>query len=455
MDKDRARHSSHRDRDHDRVRRDSTGSALRHHDESSIDRPREKRIRAVSKSPPRFSDKKPRSEPNDRPKRDLPRGSAKDKARDGTREERYSREQSVSERGSTPIATVSSRSETEQKPHQTQKGVSFKLSKKLNADKYVPLCKRLQITDTLLASSVDIQSTADAAPSSSALDTAPLSEAELIEQRRKRREAIKARHKGQTSEPSSLLVQVLDPSKAIHSAEGQADAPNSPSQGVGGLLPRSYLVCADHRTESLTISPPVTPRERSGTDSPSNFDIPRESDVANSHAQTNGEFDDEPSAADYDPTADMQEDQRRHNERQYGEEVTAEMYDETKNNNQDVLVPKTAESETSKKKKAEFDMFADEDDDDMFAEAPATKDPGEHAASRAIPVPRAAIDMSMLDDFDDEDGYYKIIIGELLENRYHVQMNLGKGMFSAVVRAMDQVTHRLVAIKIIRNNETM
>ena len=34
-------------------------------------------------------------------------------------------------------------------------------------------------------------------------------------------------------------------------------------------------------------------------------------------------------------------------------------------------------------------------------------------------------------------------------------MNLGKGMFSAVVRAMDQVSHKLVAVKVIRNNETM
>lgn len=61
----------------------------------------------------------------------------------------------------------------------------------------------------------------------------------------------------------------------------------------------------------------------------------------------------------------------------------------------------------------------------------------------------------MLDNWDDPEGYYKVILGELLSGRYHVQANLGRGMFSGVVRATDITTQRLVAIKIIRNNETM
>jgi serine/threonine-protein kinase PRP4 len=61
----------------------------------------------------------------------------------------------------------------------------------------------------------------------------------------------------------------------------------------------------------------------------------------------------------------------------------------------------------------------------------------------------------MLDNWDDIEGYYKVILGELLNARYHVQANLGKGMFSSVVRAMDVTTKKLVAIKLIRNNETM
>ena len=101
-------------------------------------------------------------------------------------------------------------------------------------------------------------------------------------------------------------------------------------------------------------------------------------------------------------------------------------------------------------------MFAEGDEDDMFAEAPVGNRVAETDTARAVPMPMPkAIDMSMLDDFDDEDGYYKIILGELLDGRYHVQLSLGKGMFSAVVRAMDSVTKKLVAIKIIRSNETM
>ena len=44
----------------------------------------------------------------------------------------------------------------------------------------------------------------------------------------------------------------------------------------------------------------------------------------------------------------------------------------------------------------------------------------------------------IVDNFDDPDGYYRVILGETLDSgRYHVHANLGKGMFSNVVRARD------------------
>lgn len=46
-------------------------------------------------------------------------------------------------------------------------------------------------------------------------------------------------------------------------------------------------------------------------------------------------------------------------------------------------------------------------------------------------------------------------IGEQLDNRYLTLANLGRGVFSAVVKARDMQTNEEVAIKIIRNNETM
>lgn len=66
-----------------------------------------------------------------------------------------------------------------------------------------------------------------------------------------------------------------------------------------------------------------------------------------------------------------------------------------------------------------------------------------------------------IDAAADPEGYYQVILGELLDNgRYQVFSTLGKGMFSAVVRARimagekDEVGKE-VAIKIIRSQEAM
>ena len=100
-------------------------------------------------------------------------------------------------------------------------------------------------------------------------------------------------------------------------------------------------------------------------------------------------------------------------------------------------------------------MFADDDNDDMFAPEP-TIGPKKDDGTQAVRVPEAKqLDRSLLDDWDDPEGYYRIILGELLDDRYHVQTNLGKGVFSAVVRALDTITNRTVAIKIIRTQESM
>lgn len=154
---------------------------------------------------------------------------------------------------------------------------------------------------------------------------------------------------------------------------------------------------------------------------------------------------------------DMQEDKIRHGQHQRKDEVSSGAYDETAATNQDVLLHDRTGRQSSEKKGEEgFDMFAETDDLDMFAEVPAMSQKHEQEPSRAVPIPHSkALDMSMLDDWDDPEGYYKVILGELLDNRYHVQSSLGKGMFSGVVRAIDQKTKRLVAIKLIRNNETM
>ena len=195
-----------------------------------------------------------------------------------------------------------------------------------------------------------------------------------------------------------------------------------------------------------------------GQESPTTLEVLKDGNLANENAIASPQ-EDEPSAADYDPTMDMQEDQLRNNQRHQGDEVPSAMYDETNAVEQDVLLPKTAlDTTTEHETKNDFDMFAEAEEIDMFAEAPAAAERSkpERESAKAVPLPQAkALDMSMLDDWDDPEGYYKVILGELLEGRYHVQSNLGRGMFSGVVRAMDHKTSRLVAIKMVRNNETM
>ncbi|KAI5401537.1 hypothetical protein KIW84_066131 [Lathyrus oleraceus] len=63
------------------------------------------------------------------------------------------------------------------------------------------------------------------------------------------------------------------------------------------------------------------------------------------------------------------------------------------------------------------------------------------------------------DNWDDAEGYYSYRFGEILDGRYEVTAAHGKGVFSTVVRAKNLKTGNgepdEVAIKIIRNNDTM
>ncbi|RMZ81891.1 hypothetical protein DV738_g2056, partial [Chaetothyriales sp. CBS 135597] len=179
-----------------------------------------------------------------------------------------------------------------------------------------------------------------------------LDEAAIIEERRKRREAIKNKFRGQGT---PLLVQ------ALHSGTDTA----------ADIIPA---------LESAASSP------------------------AQSEHQLSTTAEDGPSAADYDPTIDMQEERARHDKQ--------------------------------------------DDDDDMFAEAPAVRPKADLKAPQAL-------DVGMMDNWDDPEGYYITILGELIDNRYQVTQNLGRGMFSSVVRATDSHSSQVVAIKIVRSNESM
>jgi serine/threonine-protein kinase PRP4 len=260
-----------------------------------------------------------------------------------------------------------------------------------------------------------------------------------------------------------LLVQALQlGDKSGDSTPGQQDD-NTPSARSSTCFFKFCSRSANHNiTASPNLSTPTTPVESQDPGSPAAFLITNDQDLANTNGEAiAGDEMDGPSAADYDPTVDMREDRQR-NDLRHNDEVSSGAYDETlPTTEQDVLLPtETAEvEEKPKKSKDDFDMFA-EDDDDMFAEDPVPNGKPHAAISddvaKAVPIPQAKeLDIGLLDNWDDIEGYYKVILGELINGRYHVQANLGKGMFSGVVRAMDVTTKKLVAIKLIRNNETM
>lgn len=74
--------------------------------------------------------------------------------------------------------------------------------------------------------------------------------------------------------------------------------------------------------------------------------------------------------------------------------------------------------------------------------------------------------VAVVDNVDDAEGYYRITPGEIVDDgRYQVTITLGKGMFSAVVKAKvlkavgqerrQDVVGKEVAIKVIRSQESM
>ena len=289
-----------------------------------------------------------------------------------------------------------------------------------------------------------------------------LDEAALIEQRRKRRAAVLAKHsRGATP----LLVQALQigdkaTSETPNRSETDADEGHSSSREGMPVIILTPDPRADEILATPEVSTPSTPKE---IQDPGAFPVMNDQELANDGATKTAIADDGPSAADYDPTMDMKEDRHRDEERHHHEEVGSSAYDEIKQSTEvDVPIPAVAPKKDEPKKNEDeddFDMFADGDDDDMFAEekpeqAKPSKRSDDSAPAAAV-MDGKVLNVGMLDNWDDPEGYYKVILGELLNNRYHVQANLGKGMFSGVVRATDITTKKLVAIKIIRANETM
>ncbi|KGO46474.1 hypothetical protein PEX1_005650 [Penicillium expansum] len=275
----------------------------------------------------------------------------------------------------------------------------------------------------------------------------PINEADALEARRKRREAIRAKHRSQAT---PLHLKALNVSEVETDSSTPGTEPTSAKETSGEFLLDKLSLASTKLTPINSIdSPRASPFEQPGEAFPGS--IGKDMDMINSNAPVGGTDKDGPSAADYDPTLDTKEERQKHGNVQDGrDEISSAAYDETKTVKQDILLPDAAPAPPPKTEA--FDMFAD-DDDDMFAEEVPDAKPV-HASATAVPQGKE-LDISMMDNWDDSEGYYAVRLGELINGRYHVHQNLGKGMFSSVVRATDTQTGGLVAVKIIRQNAIM
>ena len=95
------------------------------------------------------------------------------------------------------------------------------------------------------------------------------------------------------------------------------------------------------------------------------------------------------------------------------------------------------------------DMFAEDIDESWLVE-------GCNVDSRRLQTMKSQTARKMVDDWDDQEGYFKVRVGEIMNARYEVSGTSGQGVFSNVVRARDLEQPGItVVIKIIRNNEVM
>uniref|UniRef100_A0A7E4UUK7 Serine/threonine-protein kinase PRP4 homolog n=1 Tax=Panagrellus redivivus TaxID=6233 RepID=A0A7E4UUK7_PANRE len=137
----------------------------------------------------------------------------------------------------------------------------------------------------------------------------------------------------------------------------------------------------------------------------------------------------------------------KHTDQEAREEADRRHEEETKRHLVEEAASKaTAEAKAPAKPKAAatFDMFADD------SELPP------EVLQNATVLTQDSTNLSLKDNWDDTEGYYRVRIGEMLHGRYRVYGFTGAGVFGNVVRATDvQNSNTAVAIKIIRSNDLM
>ncbi|TFK24621.1 kinase-like protein [Coprinopsis marcescibilis] len=318
-------------------------------------------------------------------------------------------------------------------------------------------------------------------------------EEEILAERRARRAAIKAKYTGSRgslvadtepatpnagSGPSSVVLPTPTLSTTV-SANG------TPSGVVNDALARVSLL----GDQDASVASAVTPQRVSASPPPDSaahpdhtfgFELAKNGDndsdknrlIANTDAPSGVAVTGEQiSAADYDPSLDRREDERRRFGVENGKAwPSADITDvDMENGCEDDEVDDTEE------------QTDEEDLDDMFAvvfddEKPKSKKKtkanrkANRSKNRNTDTQVAPATNVVVDAAADPEGYYQIVLGERLDNgRYQVFSILGKGMFAIVVRARvlkdesgrnidtdgGSESQKEVAIKIIRSQDSM
>jgi serine/threonine-protein kinase PRP4 len=231
QEKPRTRGGLYKDSD----RASGSDSTLRYDDNGG--RSRNKRQRTMSRSPPRFSD---RFLERDRQGHRKGEKLEPSKSRSGSvsiRESmRLSREQSVSDRGNTPVATALSRREAETGKKQTDNSDGARQRDGNATDKYVCGTSAFKHADLSMLRASNVPATNGEATNGQ-LEVQTMDDAALIEERRKRREAIKAKYKEQAT---PLLVQALAINSSTAASSGAGTPVKAASDGIGNPTAATY-----------------------------------------------------------------------------------------------------------------------------------------------------------------------------------------------------------------------
>lgn len=280
---------------------------------------------------------------------------------------------------------------------------------------------------------------------SAAMDEDAREQAEIQRRRRAREAALKRAAANGAVAPVIQALQAggtssSTPASTRHTTPGpQKTEANTPQSSR--LPPPRYEGSPDLIDGPST---PLSPSNIQNPMSPAALNFADDQGLAKSHGDTKAEEEDGPSAADYDPTADMREDERRDGLRHGNVGLHGEI---RRPSEVEPLAPPVKEEELPSKTDDDddFDMFAEDFDDNVIA--PAPKAPNKDSVQPSGGGGGL--------EGDDKDGYYKIRPGEILDGRYQVSTALGRGMFSGVARAVDLTTKQVVAIKMMRNNDAL